>query len=255
MRIISKFRDYYDHAAGMGIDKTLIYKRSETRIELQKNEEFPTYINDMFKTMASPYRFRNNNCFTFNEYVLGFCGKFYPFLNLKTDAFTTPTSNNLERDNYLHSETAIRAFLNNKRFGPMYTDWTKRYSSKELCDSWNPLFCAQQYNKVFSQCPEHDEEFHAFNTPIILYAISDREWSKSKNRWTTDKWMKLNPDLSKLNFVTVIDPYTAFQEIAMYMSGVIGCRENDMIQISDTDMRDAKGFYDMSFKKHPTKKR
>ena len=34
MRIISKFHDYYDTAAGLGIDKTLIYKRANEKFKL-----------------------------------------------------------------------------------------------------------------------------------------------------------------------------------------------------------------------------
>jgi len=43
--------------------------------------------------------------------------------------------------------------------------------------------------------------------------------------------------------------YMAYQEIAMYISGVLGIGEPDTLEISDEDMRDEKGFFDMSFKK------
>jgi len=61
--------------------------------------------------------------------------------------------------------------------------------------------------------------------------------------------------LKQYAFARMADPFTAFQEIQMYISGVLGTNENDMVQISDTDMRDAKGHDNMSFKKYPTKRR
>ena len=61
-----------------------------------------------------------------------------------------------------------------------------------------------------------------------------------------------NPVLKDFQFFRAVSTYQAFQEISMYISGVIGVGEKNTVTISDKDMRDAKGFDDWSFK-NPTR--
>ena len=58
----------------------------------------------------------------------------------------------------------------------------------------------------------------------------------------------INPMLKPFGFQSIVDPFTAFQELSMYVSGVLGSTGVDMIQVSDEDMKYKKGFHDMSFK-------
>lgn len=63
-----------------------------------------------------------------------------------------------------------------------------------------------------------------------------------------------NPRLQDVEFQAVIDPFTAFQEISMYLSGVIGSKGNPMVQLSDDEIRDKHGFDPVyGFRKLPTK--
>ena len=81
--------------------------------------------------------------------------------------------------------------------------------------------------------------FVNYNTPtfIIRYRISGYKIV-----------MTLNPILKDLNFHTQLDPYTCYQEIAMYVSGVLGVGEKEIIKISDVEKRNKAGFDDVSFK-------
>ena len=49
--------------------------------------------------------------------------------------------------------------------------------------------------------------------------------------------------------------YSAFQDIYMYISGVLGNTEKNMVQISDKDMLYKRGFNKWSFKKEGYKQR
>ena len=66
MRIISKFRDYYDIGQGVGFDDTIMYLR-KTKI-LNGEEEL---AKERFKHLRS------------GELLLGFCGKIYPLVILR----------------------------------------------------------------------------------------------------------------------------------------------------------------------------
>jgi hypothetical protein len=58
-----------------------------------------------------------------------------------------------------------------------------------------------------------------------------------------------NPsDLHSVDFARVMPPWEAYQELSMYIGGVLGADASLMVAISDTDMRAAKGFTNCSFK-------
>ena len=55
--------------------------------------------------------------------------------------------------------------------------------------------------------------------------------------------------ISNLTKSFKLDAYGIYQEIEMYMGGVLGSQEKETIEISDKDKRDSKGFDNYSFKK------
>ena len=78
--------------------------------------------------------------------------------------------------------------------------------------------------------------------------------------------LEFNGELRRVGFQKVFEPYSAFQEIDMFVSGVMVRPQDNTpskrkhklpnpVDINDKDMRDKKGFDDRSFKKPPTKKR
>lgn len=62
----------------------------------------------------------------------------------------------------------------------------------------------------------------------------------------------INPCLKDLGFYKAVDPYTACQEIQMFISGVLGNNGKDIIDISDTSKIAKHGFDKMSFRKKKT---
>ena len=62
--------------------------------------------------------------------------------------------------------------------------------------------------------------------------------------------------LKHYDFVKMVDPYTAYQEMEMYLSGVFGGNYPECVEISDEQMKIKKGFgHKYAFKKEPTKRR
>lgn len=60
--------------------------------------------------------------------------------------------------------------------------------------------------------------------------------------------------LKPFRFYKVKDSYTAFQELDMYISGVLGQQAKEMVNISDKDRIYQHGFDGYSFKKPPEEK-
>ena len=86
---------------------------------------------------------------------------------------------------------------------------------------------------------------HMENKTPIIYCYQESYSTKFK--------IKKDIDLSKIDFVKVVDPFTAFQEISMFISGYIGLNENHMIEISDKDKIVEAGFDIKSSFRHPYK--
>lgn len=80
--------------------------------------------------------------------------------------------------------------------------------------------------------------FREYNVPIFILG---------------NKQLILNPCLKDIDFMRIKDPYTCFQEIFMYKSGVLGNPEKDIIEISDKDKIKQHGFDNKSFKKEKKK--
>ena len=82
-------------------------------------------------------------------------------------------------------------------------------------------------------------------SPIFLYT-SDKEGYGFGH-----KKFYINPKLQDEEFYRVFDPFMAYQELSMYISGVLGVGERPTVDISDIDMAAKKGFDNKSFRTDP----
>jgi hypothetical protein len=225
--IISNFHDFYDTASGFGIDKTIVYQRKtedlRTFSKWRKKEE------EEFGQASQTINVKNG-VREFRKISIGYCGHIFPMI------LVTGHTNGYQayEPEYLYSKDELAKFLeslncNDRKFRSFfyYFDEFRNPSRREIYFNYDthkdllPLF---QKHKV--------PVFVNFSNGLVL-----------------------NPRLATFKFQKVKDPFTAFQEIQGYISGVLGTKENEMVQISDKDMLHKKGFFEWSFKKLPTKKR
>jgi len=94
---------------------------------------------------------------------------------------------------------------------------------------------AETIHKMFQfQGKEIDHElFFKLNTPVYLIDGSE---------------IIINPNLRELNFHKFKDPFTTYQDISMFMGGVLSNTGPKTINIKDKDMLFKKGFDNTSFK-------
>jgi hypothetical protein len=234
MRIISKFVDFYDAVQAMGIDKELIYLREESEIKLQsskdetKNSDLIIKINKEFENIFNAVRplSRYNNIASLRTNTIGgvdynlqliiivFCGKVYPAV--RVDIFSKSQKvlfNFQEIEEYL---------LKNKLVIKESRRWNSGSTEKILGEIFK--FQGKEINYSWF-----------FNIKAPVFVLDGQKFI-------------INPNLKKYNFVKVKDPYTAFQEIAMFLGGVLGFKAPATINISDKDMMFKKGFDNTSFK-------
>lgn len=238
MRIISKFHDYYDIGMSQGQDQSLIYHRTPVEGVRKVSAYYDDAVPFEDETHLNTLMLSDANAISFERVVVGFCGRVYLcyIMGSQVKPYHAPP---VEITCCCYNATAVKNFI-------------REYSTKaEL--------------KIFHEKP------HPWRTAGLNYANIQRRFEE----WNTDKYydefirlkapifvvrrgnygreLKLivNAKLTPFQFYKMVDPYTAYQEIAMFIGGVLGVGEPFMIEIEDKYKIEAKGFNDQSFKTRP----
>lgn len=244
MKIISKHRDYYDSIQSYGgydKDEKLIYLRNQ--VDVTHYKFYEKLILKPYSSFDSYFRIREfrsfqNDCYI-EPKILGFCGKLYPFIKIEHNPYTShPVEyfiyniNDMDEiitsldikdlfDEYYDTGERKRWYLRAYRARKYYEDVFSLTSS-----DLNPFI--NEWVKIFSN----------YKTPAFLM------------HYKGDNQLVINPSLKDYQFYKIKNPFEAFQEISMYLSGVLGMAgENPIpLNVSDKDMLGKKGFDDKSFK-------
>ena len=234
MLILSKnIKDYYDGVAGStGIDKTIIYNRETLDVNDKNLPKFfnnrgfslklnTDYLNDLGRGRI--HKLSSRLYKNYSYFIIGFCGKQYIGWKLcnevkyktETKLFTTIT----------YDFDIIKTIL----------DFKSRRSN--IDDSYKTVV-----NKDLTQV------FRDFNTPVFVY---DQNYDKKqiKGYYSSDTKFIINPVLKDYEFYKIFDSFQAFQEIQMYIGGVLGNHEKDIITIDDKYKIEYHGFDKWSFRK------
>ena len=231
MKIISKFKDFYDPVAyAMGVDSELMYIRKTGGLDKDETEALgiEKHVRIEIGSYGDPRPYPGDKkklIYEISTFFVGFCGKTYH--GIRVDTYTSKLGIGRSFDHeYYYGEDA-KNFL--KKF-----DNTNRY--------WRHLRAKAAEDFQFPQ-----ELFSEHNVPVFL-----GEYERGEVH--PDFVVYTNPNLSEVKFVKVIDPYTAFQELSMYLGGVLRKQEPDMVEVSEKDKLLQHGFDPKySFRKEPGK--
>lgn len=223
---------------GLGQDMTLVYERKEVVVDPSKFLFMDEgYDNVVYR--VHPWRYDFINGLEVN--ALGFCGNVYPIIKIIS------------------------------RSGDVCC-----YSLDDV-DHWIEAHCTEKQKVVYYGSEKwNKDKFDLYQKPIKkLFEYFDRETPKFKKiaeglhvasktpmflnvcdtgRPRTHKLI-YNCNLKELQFFKIKDTFTAYQDISQYIGGVLGQANKPIPEISNQDMRDAKGFNEWSFKKEPSKKK
>lgn len=263
VRIISKFHDYYDSAAGMGIDIELIYERQTKEIKQEARRNFSTH------TLGGPEAFIDPAGYfegaphlgivrygqglsvgrreayldteaILNGYVL-FCGRAYPVIGLQHEAsWTVRNGYENRRSHWCYTIGQIGEALkdlggegNGALFergpagaGGIWKEWALTRAGMTAA------FEALERTRSERYLDLHRE----YRTPVILI---------------TREHVVLNPPLKDIAFWRAVNAFSAFQEISMFLGGVLGSEGRPMVEISDAVRAEKHGLDRTSFRKPP----
>lgn len=241
MRIISKFQDYYDGAQGFGHDEHVIYVRHTEdhavtdKKQLNWLDRLPCDRQPLF--IATPF-------------IIGFCGVLYPCLRIVYTGIpgcgkTSYAYSVQDIEKFLQAlndkNKALKAFrVPTKKHTSWYSD--EVYFRRSAIEAMNPF---EPFELI--------DPFRELNVPV--FALGFTADGSLNTRALSGFVLRTDPELKKLNFQHVMPPFQAFQEIDMFLSGVLGTGNPPMAIVDDKSMKAKKGFGDYSFKTLPSKRR
>lgn len=265
MRIIAKNHDYYDSVLAFGHDMHVVFERKEETYVAAPKVPLPEgfdFMKPKLGTRRELYGECDNNSkgYTFQYYpfTVAFCGKLYPGIRLDSrkhsdnwvggwsSEYAYTFESYRERLHHYHLPFHDPSGKNHQRYGWFYGN--KQGSTRNEKD------CRNYFERMGE---DHTAFFAQRRCPIAVYTAEVDNGQPQ---------LEFNSELRRVAFFKVFDPYTTFQELDMFIGGVMtdnsaGAltkskpKRPNPVDISDTDMRDKKGFDDKSFKTPPTKSR
>jgi hypothetical protein len=225
MKIVKSFRDYYDSACAWDRESVPLYVRKSQTFKTNDIRD-PSFRIVMGLLNRMPCY--NKGC----RWVIGFCGRLYPaysssrysvnknmfydIQSLITAAYQAETSY------YFTDEASIRELQNNN---------SNRFSGRLNRWSWN------RFVQDRGTPPPNDAVFRFFRAPVFLSNLET---------------VTVNAKLYECNFQTQFDPYTAYQELDMYLSNNLSDQQEPSSEVSDDLKRHYHGFdKKYGFRKRP----
>lgn len=224
MLIVSDFHDYYDSVSSLGIDKKCPYQRKQVKTEVR----FPREV--ISPAMYNEYE-RGGFKYKIRYRLLGFCGKIYPVVIVEKSTYFNPEILDQE---FFYEEKPLAQYLTSLKITPkQYKRWWQDRYTIEVVDGLKKFFNPSSWDHFLPY-------FQTHKVPIFMIGRD---------------FYVLNPALKQYRFQQVKDTYTAFQEVYMYISGVLGVQPNPTVEVSDKVKAAAKGHDGKySFRKPPGKR-
>lgn len=240
MRIISNFRDYYDSVL---ISSEPVWERRAKEFKLPDSaisREIEKIASEAFLTAPIPMHPLIDSQ-DYRKILLGFCGKLYPvhiyYARDEIGVFRRSKSF-LSVDEY---EEHFKTFHKERNDVPV---WRRYRSARQRMRSDTIAFWygyeeldLSTWDVAYQQHPVLAQLFIDHNTPIFIIR------SDSNHPVIT-----INPSLQDWLIQSIFDPWTAAQEIEMFLGNNLVDISNPPCIMTDNLKRDAHGFTGASFK-------
>jgi hypothetical protein len=226
MRIISKFKDYYDGAQGFGIDPSIVYLRETLELWYTDHRGKQLYF-DKF-----PWRCFNDT-FEHWNFTLYFCGKAYPCKAFRKHGklvFDSEKNENVwyeGKEHFLWSFEQYKDFFDRIELEEMKRGKRRQIGDKQWKYRWSQTIYPSNFYQVLPSDQQILDIHHKYNSPIVLKDC---------------RGVFINPNIGDAHFYEVKDPFTTFQDISQFVGGVLKAQTTKMVEISDEVRAEKHGF-------------
>lgn len=232
MRILSKFKDYYDTAViDPQIDSTTLYLREESAgIDIRPNFLPSKHYTSRTLVLSVPYeRFPIHNDIKIDVIPIGFCGKIY-FSFHHEGTYAAANIESMVKLILVNADKKVRTAL--------------VAGMKKLVKD------CQASMAVITESLLGGQYFDLFTVPYYVVRAQ-----KGEARWAPNKVMLISNynNLQQLKFTSIFTACQAYQEIEMYLNSIL-TKPDNAAQITDSNVLLAKKGFDCktSFR-HPIK--
>lgn len=252
MKIISKFKDYYDSALGFGHDDSCVYVRhtgvvgahlSPDTLPWKYHHKTPGmgWRNNSQRSLrvqdaTLPPLYRQKNI---HEAFVCVAGQAYSVFVFETGTHYSPVNANTALEGHSDPSKISTAF-----FSETLSDQTPRFSIQDNLTEFSEA-AQSSYENTRSKFLQHDfTSLHLdLESPVLLLLnpeyFPNTVCEKDKK---ANVLVVKNPSLDLLHMQNVLPPFTCFQNIEQFLSGVVPGCQMPLVQISDQDMVRKKGF-------------
>lgn len=232
MKIYGKEHDYYDCVLAYGQDPLCVWHRKFENFVVRakycesNHSNFPVTFGRNGDLDDSLYITALTDVHFSTGFVL-FCGRSIPFIKI---CYNAPNSSELPEIKYFYDSASIKkylsTFLNERKLHDFLYKQKKTYLYIGTKHKTNIDKIEQFFKRELNKGKQ--EFLHQMdNIPVFIYC---------------DGVIHTSGPLEKYEFQKVMDPFTCLQELNMYISGVLGGQSPKMIEISDVDKIEGKGF-------------
>ena len=252
MKIISKFHDYYDIGLAYGQDPKLLYIRKTANLLsdfLTNDKDFRTAAIKTYTTYSTHKDKKFETLKTVRSIAVIFCGVLYVGFRI----------HNSEKVYWSHKAIAKAVKLSlDRKLIKLWEDNSKKKGWRKYF--YKNDFCSEKVEKFFEKVKDYNDQnkqklinvCRETDTPIILVKEHQAKTKEGKRYYTRVLKIIKDPNLKDIQFTSVVDSYTAFQELSMFISNYIGIKENPTIEIEDKYKITEHGYNENSFR-HPVR--
>ena len=241
MKIISPFKDFYDRALAYGHDDSVVLVRKPEELYnshdpvLRNVKTFDALFEDF---SMNSIRGSDECTIDFSYIVVLFCGKTYRGIRVTRKPHWTKVQDT--KSIVVYDGDALQNVVANFG-GDIDVDHQKRGRFW-----WGRQFFYNNSLRTWLSRQGTDEHQQ--------FAI-ERKFTTLVVDGGSPTTVVNNARLADYEFFRAIDPVTAYQEIDMFVSGVLASTGNQMVVTEDRYKIQAAGFDSRSFRKSPTKNR
>jgi hypothetical protein len=248
MIIHSKFKDYYDGVAAQYYDKDdFRFVRKNERVE----------IKDLPKQKMYDYTSHRVNIYVYKDMLPDFPREVYTTWSLMSTKFNKREilSVDVERVCLFFCGKLYRYYIiEDPSYGKSVLKVISSSNKHEYCVvkkggwHWRPDFKAVEKDdaKPFDEYASNrfvQDLFIEYNVPYFKFDQSHRTF-----------FLNTNPCLKDISFASILDPYTTFQEIDMFIGNTLTALTDPKMPVGgDKVVAESKGFDKYSFRKDKKK--
>lgn len=233
MRIISKFKDYYDGALrhSGGGDKTIPLIRTNSMVKIE-DLYCPAFTSDIEILPQS-----KKDYIGVSSGTVGFCGIEYPYIHLNYEKYVGKDDNGI----YDVKEYSGKYIYNLESFKKETKNYSFKYYGRYTND--NEKIKEYVYNNVEKYLQRNhtylNDYFKKLNTPYFHC-----------NAGHDQHEIEIFPILKNLQFYRVVSIDIAYNQIEMFITNTLAPKDNPYVQpVPDEIKAESKGFDKWSFRK------